>query len=654
MSSLKRKLSQLGRNEPEQSSDTMVCDWLDRVPPKVEAVESFSVSISMHEAGSPAPRGACALTLPATAKDSPVIEAVSEDQILKILDYMRENQSRIIKETLETLYPSLLAPNEQDQGSKMQTDRNRSIEATEPDHDNKDVKSTLEGGINVAPRNDNGSNEPVCESLVQPKDKEYREILAYSFVTIDPTGKSIPKTVKKYVDEILERNTPPPLTAESIDFIQEVFHEVGDYTAFSYELFSTQLFPSKADYLGRIDACGGLPFATKPLPRSGMFNMPPMALPVSDLQYGYHEDLFNEAQRAVLDTHQLSAHTRPTTGTILPRFLVHFVAPAPEGTRWAAINRAAAAGSHCVDSMTTLFEHIHQKTGDYAELDPKDSIAFSCIVDSESLALWVHFRKCCSYHSAPVDGYWMHKPEDLQRFHRHARNIIDYMLEDHLDIVKLILDYLHPHLDELNVPDGHKYDPRDYRPRIRSPERSISERQVDSDEENNPQGADNPSAEQTAQASSNDQSPSEHDILTEVASPSEHNVLTDAASDTSYTVVGWKPSTQGEQSDEEEPFGIDKANEEVMKDGDLQEDLLDQDEVKEEDGIYDDDDIFDDDVKEEELIEDVLGVDGDELKEEELDEDMQGVEDLNKVIDEVLAYADSFEDDMDTDMDELL
>jgi len=281
----------------------------------------------------------------------------------------------------------------------------------------------------------------------------YRDTLAHHNVYIDPMGFHIPPTVQHFVENVVQKNrTSPPLTSEEIRAVQERVEDLSNSSEapVSRELLATSMFPLPTQYSRRLQTGGDTPFSTTPLPYTPQYNYLPIVTPKPDVHYGYDKRVFDKNQLSILGHSQLSSYTKPTADNILPYLIFELKSQARKGSRWVAENQAAGAGAHCVSSMETLLEYARQGNGSRGLTTP-DTLCFSCVIGTEAVALWVHFKKNeAEFYGSMVDGYFMRKPEDIQRFRRDAKNILDHALNDRLAVVKKAIQDLLPTLEPPN------------------------------------------------------------------------------------------------------------------------------------------------------------------------------------------------------------
>ncbi|MCJ1250503.1 hypothetical protein MMC30_007731 [Trapelia coarctata] len=280
----------------------------------------------------------------------------------------------------------------------------------------------------------------------------YRRTLGHHNVYIDAMGFRMPPTVQQFVKEVVQKSrSSPSLTAEEIRAVQERVEDLSERSEapISRELLTTSIFPSETQpgYSRRLQTGGNTPFSTTPLPYTPQYNYLPIVTPSPDVHYGYDNRVFSKTQLSVLGAPQLSSYTMPTADNILPCLIFELKSQAHKGSRWVAENQAAGAGAHCVSSMETLLDYAKQ-ANDSRTLTTTDTLCFSSVIDTEAISLWVHFKSDeAEFYGSKVDAYFMSKPEDVQRFRRDAKNILDHALDGRLTKVKEAIQDLLPTLE---------------------------------------------------------------------------------------------------------------------------------------------------------------------------------------------------------------
>lgn len=97
--------------------------------------------------------------------------------------------------------------------------------------------------------------------------------------------------------------------------------------------------------------------------------------------------------------------------------------------------------------METLLEFARQANGSRT-LSATDTLCFSSVIDTEAVSLWVHSKNDeAEFYRSKIDAYFMSKPEDIQRFRRDAKNILDHALDGRLTKVKEAIQDLLPTLE---------------------------------------------------------------------------------------------------------------------------------------------------------------------------------------------------------------
>ncbi|KAI9886543.1 MAG: hypothetical protein M1823_001654 [Watsoniomyces obsoletus] len=223
----------------------------------------------------------------------------------------------------------------------------------------------------------------------------YRNILRLHGVHIDPFGRTIPEPVQSFAQEVISRTrTSPRLSDENVMAIQGELADLTDVDegTIQHGLIGTGLFPTNTGNPG-VATGGNSLFDGTALPYTSGLYLPPISTPKPDLVYGYPFKSFTAAEAALMWQPQLSPYAQPTTANYWPFFVVEFKSGSQGGTRWVAENQNAGTGAHCVNSIETLLGYLTNT--DQPRPRPRtiiDSLAFSCVAESDMASLWVHWR----------------------------------------------------------------------------------------------------------------------------------------------------------------------------------------------------------------------------------------------------------------------
>ena len=288
------------------------------------------------------------------------------------------------------------------------------------------------------------------------KHPAYRDDLASHHVYIDSYGMSLPDEIRDFAQKTIEKARGSPLLSDQqTDRIQ---HELSALDNADEETTRTgyaaiPLFPKKLDYEEgpnqySIAIGANLPFDRTALPVGSSTRSPPIVTPSPDFHYGFPYESFNDSPAPLPDVLQhprLHPYAKPTTAAYWPFFAVEFKSQSRLGSRWVAANQNAGTGSHCVNSIETLLNNVRSSD----DRNPTDSVAFSCIVDSDDASLWVHWRQLGDrprFTSSEIGHYHLHRKNEVQDLRSSVRNIIDFGLEKRLPMIKDALYKLIPQL----------------------------------------------------------------------------------------------------------------------------------------------------------------------------------------------------------------
>ncbi len=271
----------------------------------------------------------------------------------------------------------------------------------------------------------------------------------------------MPEAVRDFAQEVIARSRKSPqLNDVEVAAIQDEMAELvdADKATTRSGLNVSKLFPTRKDYNGKVAIGGNLPFDQTALPFTSGLNVPPIATPKPDVHYGYPVESFSTREAAMMLQPQLNPFAQPITANCWPFFAVEFKSGSRGGTRWVAENQNAGTGAHCVNSIETLLRFVADKDKGDDQNRPRkvvDSLAFSCVAESDAASLWVHCRTDDDndgngngnggrFVSSEIEFYSFKKAQDVRAFRAGVRNIIDHALAERLDMVQKALKELAP------------------------------------------------------------------------------------------------------------------------------------------------------------------------------------------------------------------
>ena len=295
------------------------------------------------------------------------------------------------------------------------------------------------------------------------KQPAYRDELASHHVYIDSYGMSLPNEIRDFAQEIVEKARGSPLLSDQqIDKIQDELSTLdnADEETTRTGYAKTPLFPTNSDYKEgpnqySIAMGANVPFDRTALPVGSSTRSPPIVTPLPDFHYGFPYESFNGSPGLLPDVLQhprLYPYAKPTTAAYWPFFAVEFKSQSRLGSRWVAANQNAGTGSHFVNSIETLLSCVRSSD----DRNPTDSVAFSCIVDSDDASLWVHWRELGDrprFVSSEIGHYHLHRKSEVRDLRSGVRNIIDFGLKKRLPMIKDALYELIPQLPRWDEED---------------------------------------------------------------------------------------------------------------------------------------------------------------------------------------------------------
>lgn len=286
----------------------------------------------------------------------------------------------------------------------------------------------------------------------------YREDLEQLGVFIYRLGRNIPPELKAHAENVLEKErlSPGLLGPEIKSIIEELEDNVNSDEATVRDTFaSTKLMPSKTDYKGKFVVGGDTVFNRRALPHNpaDTTNKFGIVNPKPDKQYSYPLKGFSKEEQQVMQHERVAPFAKPTSTGRWPFFVVEYKSESRGGTSYVAENQNAGTGTHCVNSLETLFK--------YTEGNEKrtiiNSAMFSCVAMVTGAVIWVHWRAVGPdgrFASSPVGFYNFQQPNDVKKFRNSVRNIIDHGLDERMNSIKAALNELFPGLSTWDAEDA--------------------------------------------------------------------------------------------------------------------------------------------------------------------------------------------------------
>lgn len=272
---------------------------------------------------------------------------------------------------------------------------------------------------------------------------------------ITPLPVNVAAAVKKFVFKQGSSTMDDKTATESRDKIIQLAEDAE--AELSHGFMTMDILPSKAagTVLNRVQQ---MPFTNAILPRAIIPDGLLVAIqsicePKPDVAYGYALHGFTPSQqitqRSTVNGTNLSKFSRLAKDLYWPFLVVEFKAPAVGGNMYVAENQCAGGGTASLLACQTLYSvaAASQQANDSANNTTTsdlmtDSVAYSAAIDGAAANLLVHWYDAedQSYRLERIHHYDLNRPEDIQKFQLHTKNIVDWGLGSRLEQVKAALD----------------------------------------------------------------------------------------------------------------------------------------------------------------------------------------------------------------------
>ena len=297
-------------------------------------------------------------------------------------------------------------------------------------------------------KNSTGSKQ----TRIDATNTNYRsDVLASNRVIFKSATTPLPVTVAAVVNKFVFKpgsseidNTTATQNRDKIIQLQE-HAEAG----LSYGFMSMDILPPEAaeKNLKRVQQ---IPFTNAILPRAIIPDGLSVAIqticePKPDVAYGYTLQGFTPSQqitqRGTINGANLSKCSRLAKDLYWPFFVVEFKAPAVGENIYVAENQCAGGGSASLLASQTLYT-IASQAHDPADLT--DCLAYSAAIDGAAANLQVHWYEAGdgTYCLERIHHYDLNRPEDIQKFQMHTKNIVDWGICSRLKKIRAALDVI--------------------------------------------------------------------------------------------------------------------------------------------------------------------------------------------------------------------
>ena len=298
---------------------------------------------------------------------------------------------------------------------------------------------------------DTGSKNST-RSRIDATNTNYRsDVLASNRVTFKsattPLPVNVAAVVNKFVFEQGSSEMDDTTATENRDKIIQLGEDAE--AELSHGFMTMDILPSKAaeKTLKRVQQ---MPFTNAILPRAIIPDGLSVAIqticePKPDVAYGYTLQAFTPSQRitqrSTVNRANLSKFSRLAKDLYWPFLVVQFKAPAVGGNIYVAENQCAGGGSASLLASQTLHS-IASQANDSADLT--DSVAYSAAIDGAAANLQVHWYDAGdeTYCLERIHHYDLNRPEDIQKFQLHTKNIVDWGVSSRLKNIRAALDVI--------------------------------------------------------------------------------------------------------------------------------------------------------------------------------------------------------------------
>lgn len=165
--------------------------------------------------------------------------------------------------------------------------------------------------------------------------------------------------------------------------------------------------------------------------------------PKPDSLYGYRVNAFAKHHRMALgDMHRgLSSNSQ---GLILPFLVIEHKASGPGsyGSLWEAENQCFGGSTACLSIMNELNNALNKVSQHPGPVQTLDNAVFSIAMTNSVAKLYISWQSDMSYFSSRVASFCLVDPEHFIQFRRCVRNIVDWGMNERLDLARGCLDVL--------------------------------------------------------------------------------------------------------------------------------------------------------------------------------------------------------------------
>ena len=297
-------------------------------------------------------------------------------------------------------------------------------------------------------KNSTGSKQ----TCIDVTNTNYRsDVLASNRVTFKSATTPLPVNVAAVVNKfVFEQGSSEMDDTTATEYRDKIIQLGEDAEAeLSHGFMTMDILSSKAveKTLKRVQQ---MPFTNAILPRAIIPDGLSVAIqticePKPDVAYGYTLQGFTPSQqitqRSTVNGTKLSKFSRLAKDLYWPFLVVEFKAPAVGGNIYVAENQCAGGGSASLLASQTLHS-IASQANDSADLT--DSVAYSAAIDGAAANLQVHWYDAGdeTYCLERIHHYDLNRPEDIQKFQLHTKNIVNWGVSSRLKKIRAALDVI--------------------------------------------------------------------------------------------------------------------------------------------------------------------------------------------------------------------
>ena len=298
-------------------------------------------------------------------------------------------------------------------------------------------------------KNSTGSKQ----TRIDATNTNYRsDVLASNRVTFKSATTPLPVNVAAVVNKLVFEQGSSQMDDTTATESRDKIIQLGEdaEAELSHGFMAMDILPSKAPekVLKRVQQ---LPFTNAILPRAIVPDGLSVAIqticePKPDVAYGCTLQGFSSSQqitqRSTVNGVNLSKFSRLAKDLYWPFLVVEFKAPAVGGNIYVAENQCAGGGSASLLACQTLHS-IASQANDSAE-DLTDSVTYSAAIDGAAANLLVHWYDVVDemYYLERIHHYDLNRPADIQKFHLHTKNIVDWGVSSRLKKIRAALDVI--------------------------------------------------------------------------------------------------------------------------------------------------------------------------------------------------------------------